>query len=130
MMGKIARAPLEYCKKLACFVAKNLVLLYNKLWKLLQQQKKLLYQLVAEVVIPAKGGLMTEQALIAKRAYQKQRRQKAKAAGPARACSDLSPEAREAKRLYEKKWRAANPDKVTATRERFYIRQAARAGKP
>lgn len=74
---------------------------------------------------------MTETAMKAKRAYQKERRAIAKTAGtPAGKVSTLTPEAREAKRQYEKRWRAANPEKIAANRERFYIRHAARAGKP
>lgn len=45
-----------------------------------------------------------------------------------KAIKDLSPEAREARRKYQKEWREKNPEKVKEATRRFWERKA-QAGK-
>ena len=48
-----------------------------------------------------------------------------------KACKELSPEAKEARRNYHREWAAKNPDKVKEATRRFWERkaQAEAAGK-
>lgn len=68
---------------------------------------------------------MTAEAKQAKRAYQKAQRVRAKDGSRSRNTYPLTPEAREAQREYNRKWRQANRDKVQATLERFYLKHTA-----
>lgn len=36
----------------------------------------------------------------------------------------MTPEAREAMRAYQRRWRKANPDKVKAANERYWLKKA------